>query len=132
MLIICVVVLLVFFFFKQKTAYEMRISDWSSDVCSSDLSYDLVDPTAPVPDATLYPTIKAGDRLGIGYDPRNTDLEQEILTAQLEWRFAGQKLSYVGANSNQDLRAISPQDVAGIAGDYDFNQDLKQIGRAHV
>src|SRR3546814_7771653 len=28
----------VFFFFKQKTAYEMRISDWSSDVCSSDLA----------------------------------------------------------------------------------------------
>src|SRR3546814_3100058 len=31
--VVCVVV----FFFKQKTAYEMRISDWSSDVCSSDL-----------------------------------------------------------------------------------------------
>src|SRR3546814_2762603 len=30
-------VCVVFFFFKQKTAYEMRISDWSSDVCSSDL-----------------------------------------------------------------------------------------------
>src|SRR3546814_1316386 len=30
-------VLFCFFFFKQKTAYEMRISDWSSDVCSSDL-----------------------------------------------------------------------------------------------
>src|SRR3546814_3918258 len=29
----------VFVFFKQKTAYEMRISDWSSDVCSSDLSF---------------------------------------------------------------------------------------------
>src|SRR3546814_13823748 len=29
---------LFFFFFKQKTAYEMRISDWSSDVCSSDLA----------------------------------------------------------------------------------------------
>src|SRR3546814_1370272 len=29
--------IVVFFFFKQKTAYEMRISDWSSDVCSSDL-----------------------------------------------------------------------------------------------
>src|SRR3546814_4274382 len=28
---------MVFFFFKQKTAYEVRISDWSSDVCSSDL-----------------------------------------------------------------------------------------------
>src|SRR3546814_2096640 len=33
----CVFVFFVFFFFKQKTAYEMRISDWSSDVCSSDL-----------------------------------------------------------------------------------------------
>src|SRR3546814_9692091 len=32
-----VYVFLFFFFFKQKTAYEMRISDWSSDVCSSDL-----------------------------------------------------------------------------------------------
>src|SRR3546814_2929969 len=31
------VFLALFFFFKQKTAYEMRISDWSSDVCSSDL-----------------------------------------------------------------------------------------------
>src|SRR3546814_9951692 len=48
MLCVCVVLLCVvspmvcrvyvlFFFFKQKTAYEMRISDWSSDVCSSDL-----------------------------------------------------------------------------------------------
>src|SRR3546814_18642959 len=32
-----VLVCFLFFFFKQKTAYEMRISDWSSDVCSSDL-----------------------------------------------------------------------------------------------
>src|SRR3546814_5265305 len=32
-----VLVFVLFFFFKQKTAYEMRISDWSSDVCSSDL-----------------------------------------------------------------------------------------------
>src|SRR3546814_4536572 len=49
MLFICVLVfvcwlcnvfdLYFFFFFKQKTAYEMRISDWSSDVCSSDLRF---------------------------------------------------------------------------------------------
>src|SRR3546814_6078665 len=32
------VLMFIFFFFKQKTAYEMRISDWSSDVCSSDLA----------------------------------------------------------------------------------------------
>src|SRR3546814_10683958 len=34
--------LLIIFFFKQKTAYEMRISDWSSDVCSSDLFRSLL------------------------------------------------------------------------------------------
>src|SRR3546814_2605348 len=36
MLVCCI---FCFFFFKQKTAYEMRISDWSSDVCSSDLAW---------------------------------------------------------------------------------------------
>src|SRR3546814_2687221 len=37
MMYVIFIVLCFFFFFKQKTAYEMRISDWSSDVCSSDL-----------------------------------------------------------------------------------------------
>src|SRR3546814_19497416 len=37
MFVFCSLYVVVFFFFKQKTAYEMRISDWSSDVCSSDL-----------------------------------------------------------------------------------------------
>src|SRR3546814_18331955 len=36
--LICYFGVSLFFFFKQKTAYEMRISDWSSDVCSSDLA----------------------------------------------------------------------------------------------
>src|SRR3546814_8744706 len=35
--VLAIVLYFFFFFFKQKTAYEMRISDWSSDVCSSDL-----------------------------------------------------------------------------------------------
>src|SRR3546814_3615649 len=47
-----------FFFFKQKTAYEMHISDWSSDVCSSDLGvstdrqllFDRADPVAESPE----------------------------------------------------------------------------------
>src|SRR3546814_10546172 len=36
---VLLLLLCLFFFFKQKTAYEMRISDWSSDVCSSDLPW---------------------------------------------------------------------------------------------
>src|SRR3546814_10702557 len=50
----------VFFFFKQKTAYEMRISDWSSDVCSSDL----------VSDAKWQRLYKAIDRPELATDPR--------------------------------------------------------------
>src|SRR3546814_8238688 len=46
-----------FFFFKQKTAYEMRISDWSSDVCSSDL-------TAAIDDADAAPRQHAPDMAG--------------------------------------------------------------------
>src|SRR3546814_9621892 len=42
-----------FFFFKQKTAYELRISDWSSDVCSSDLDPELLFEQSP-------------ERLGLG------------------------------------------------------------------
>src|SRR3546814_17762713 len=46
-----------FFFFKQKTAYEMRISDWSSDVCSSDLLVIPVQPAGPLHDWTELRTV---------------------------------------------------------------------------
>src|SRR3546814_7300987 len=42
MLCYCICIVFFLFFFKQKTAYEMRISDWSSDVCSSDLDAALL------------------------------------------------------------------------------------------
>src|SRR3546814_10156355 len=48
------------FFFKQKTAYEMRISDWSSDVCSSDLSIFLVDATSTGLERSDFRTIDGG------------------------------------------------------------------------
>src|SRR3546814_4309873 len=54
-----------FFVFKQKTAYEMRISDWSSDVCASDLivpfgiAFSCADPMPPYPNgrARLSPSV---------------------------------------------------------------------------
>src|SRR3546814_12480047 len=69
-----------FFFFKQKTAYEMRISDWSSDVCSSDLQLSgaavehveeavlrRVQQHLAVPPAELH--VREDDRLGRGIVP---------------------------------------------------------------
>src|SRR3546814_6408808 len=47
-----------FFFFKQKTAYEMRISDWSSDVCSSDL---LLAQAGQGCERTVGPAVVIGD-----------------------------------------------------------------------
>src|SRR3546814_7691149 len=55
-----------FFFFKQKTAYEMRISDWSSDVCSSDLASFLV----PMLDAAagVHDLVRAHRRVADEHD----------------------------------------------------------------
>src|SRR3546814_2618271 len=91
-----------FFFFKQKTAYEMRISDWSSDVCSSDLldrprgrhphlrSLDppaaaefepfLVDVQAPVAKARLRPVLGLAHRRRIG-EPRTEDRKSTRLNS---------------------------------------------------
>src|SRR3546814_11301827 len=59
------------FFFKQKTAYEMRISDWSSDVCSSDLSW------TPKVEATLVKNDKF-------YDADNVAIDKVIYYAMEE------------------------------------------------
>src|SRR3546814_969455 len=56
--------LLVFFFFKQKTAYEVRISDWSSDVCSSDLSGS----EQPVPIFHPRPGLHVDNQLDVDLD----------------------------------------------------------------
>src|SRR3546814_4007383 len=59
-----------FFFFKQKTAYEMRISDWSSDVCSSDLTSA---PSAQAPGQVFAPERPLHGRLIIR-DAQATDM----------------------------------------------------------
>src|SRR3546814_5955341 len=60
------------FFFKQKTSYELRISDWSSDVCSSDLKAGSFDGSNPV-DLTFDPETVVGYEIGMkraSYDNR--------------------------------------------------------------
>src|SRR3546814_6163796 len=56
---------LIVFFFKQKTAYEMRISDWSSDVCSSDLVGAGDEDPVPAVVAAAGPDLGAVDHVGV-------------------------------------------------------------------
>ena len=53
--------MLLFFFFKQKTAYEVKECDWSSDVCSSDLSEEVV----PRPASDVSPVVSGQESGGL-------------------------------------------------------------------
>src|SRR3546814_3615503 len=67
---------LVFFFFKQKTAYEMRISDWSSDVCSSDLMRLHID--------TLDDTFTGRIESPLGNHDVNGSVRDDVLSWQMK------------------------------------------------
>src|SRR3546814_2405393 len=64
LLTIAVSVFVCFFFFKQKTAYDRRISDWSSDVCSSDLAPVLFGASRKRMIGALSNEAPVGERLG--------------------------------------------------------------------
>src|SRR3546814_4986131 len=68
-----------FFFFKQKTAYEMRISDWSSDVCSSDLA------AAPFPHAIYTSHVRDEGNYNIGV----VEAVEEVITVAREAKIPG-------------------------------------------
>src|SRR3546814_4530215 len=85
-----------FFFFKQKTAYELRISDWSSDVCSSDLGADAgIQPTRRA--GSTGPSIECVTRLaanGIRLQkkrPRPAEQDSPVVQARSEERRVGKE-----------------------------------------
>src|SRR3546814_5704729 len=91
-----------FFFFKQKTAYEMRISDWSSDVCSSDLYAIVFDALFTIPllfflcyrkrraGACLAGRILALQCLGIWVAAKLVPVDRQLIIPYLSWlRSAG-------------------------------------------
>src|SRR3546814_6581819 len=68
---------ILFFCFKQKTAYELRISDWSSDVCSSDLLYRQ---SGIEPALTKFRegAFSGSDRQAMAHGPRGADIDPSI------------------------------------------------------
>src|SRR3546814_8629177 len=111
LLLSCFVVV---FFFKQKTAYEMRISDWSSDVCSSDL-FSWLSNTGHWPDI--------GGMVPGGFSANATEVEQEGL------RLPPVKLYKAGVLDEEILSII----LSNIRiADQRIGDIKAQIGRAHV
>src|SRR3546814_2712537 len=94
-----------FFFFKQKTAYEMRISDWSSDVCSSDL------PSAPISlreiDNFLHGHMKSrGRRFRRSLELRLTPIQRQTLDSlAFERGFVRRRMVRVASTRFSKLKA---------------------------
>src|SRR3546814_20755682 len=102
-----VILCCVFFFVKQKTAYEMRISDWSSDVCSSDL-VDAVD-------------VVGVDQVAVGVD-------REVVVAECACPGFGAPRTGVGEDHRAAVVREAADDVAAVAGNAD--KDRRFVGRA--
>src|SRR3546814_15417691 len=89
----------VFFFFKQKTAYDMRISDWSSDVCSSDL-----EAVADYNNAILTAVREAADALAqIESSRRDLAQQQQALTGLSEVTRLNRVRVAAGLDSRLDI-----------------------------
>src|SRR3546814_2064859 len=95
-----------FFFFKHKTAYEMRISDWSSDVCSSDLG------EIPIRASQDIKSIRSPLRLSVHVFRYTSNCAAASIHATPAGR-AGQAIGYL-STTNKEMPTRS------------------QIGRAHV
>src|SRR3546814_4504315 len=104
----------VFFFFKQKTAYEMRISDWSSDVCSSDL-------------VTLSFNLASGVSLGKAVEVIEA-VEQEIgLPAGIQTRFQGAAEAFRASLSSTLLLIL-----AAVVTMYIVRSEVRSVGKEFV
>src|SRR3546814_9393132 len=134
------------FFFKQKTAYEMRISDWSSDVCSSDLNLFAAIEAKRSPDAArllfglgirhvgavtardLFKGLGAIDRLpGKSAELYAWLVDNPPVEGESDGKFAARKLDAIKAIIEVRADGLGPA-VAAALGDF-FHE---QIGRAHV
>src|SRR3546814_1827399 len=114
-----------FCFFKQKTAYEMRISDWSSDVCSSDLPkftgkggarYDFE--TSGL--GTISPWVQFSYRTATHNSVARTLLNRidgyMLIDAGLTWMAPGQKVSvdFLVQNATDKIYDLNPNPILGL------------------
>src|SRR3546814_7817239 len=109
-----------FFFFKQKTAYEMRISDWSSDVCSSDLGFAV---------AKRFPKAVEAGSFGqmTGWSVSDAFADTPVIAA--EGGFTGQGYT-CGYTILTPLAADKPVDLARVQTLYDDTGAQGEAGQS--
>src|SRR3546814_13252576 len=110
---------LYFFFFKQKTAYEMRISDWSSDVCSSDLWRLLIGPNVPEEE---FRAIAATAAPGITVERARSDFVELLCRARLS-------ISQGGYHTLMEVLATG---VPGVVVPFARGRETEQTHRARA
>jgi len=93
-------------------------------------SYQLVDPSAPVPDPEQFPLLRPDQRRSVADAPNDIYQKQQIVNAGLSWFFPSHKLSYVGSYSLQEMVNFDPSDDANVAPNRIWGQDLE--GRAEL
>src|SRR3546814_1390963 len=94
-----------FFFFKQKTAYEMRISDWSSDVCSSDLEEARGQATRPL-DVIEGPLMDGMNVVGDLFSAGKMFLPQVVKSARVMKKAVAYLLPYIEAEKERDRKSV--------------------------
>src|SRR3546814_7797514 len=125
--------LLYFFFFKQKTAYDMRISDWSSDVCSSDLPCVFIFNHQSKADVMILAKLIRRDMGGVG---KKEIKDIPILGKLMEW---GGTVFVDRADGKSAIKAMEPlvdaiqKEGKSICIAPEGTRSLTpKIGRAHV
>src|SRR3546814_10094904 len=120
------------FLFKQKTAYEMRISDWSSDVCSSDLRYRnrVSSPFSPITSA-LLPVYAAFVRLNPSAAQVNGAIDD--ISGVFE-NSSGQAFDPAGVAAILDnrLQNISLQSLSGMDAAVKYSHDFGDSGKIQI
>src|SRR3546814_1326057 len=125
LMLIMFVLYFFFFFFKQKTAYEMRISDWSSDVCSSDLFFGWAGVEEAEGAAAVLPAFQRGRVAGL----RVPDMLGQLAAGlgrhvdTLEAGAAGRRPAWRAASDRRDIPVATLSQHRGRP---------RALGRAHA
>src|SRR3546814_4159117 len=111
-----------FFFFKQKTAYEMRISDWSSDVCSSDLrcregDVEVHAGQAPQPESADPAAMVAGE------------LEPQGVAVELQIQHTGRQGTGKATEDGDDVDALVADHHGGAFRSEEHTSELQSLMR---